>query len=93
MARNLVSGHPTRFVTKATPSETDSTITMGSNDTFMKASLELIKAMVNGSPIPSKRLNKGPPKQAENPILGYPCLAKKKKLNMIIIMRHNGPEN
>ena len=26
-------------------------------------------------PIPSKRFSNGPPKQAENPILGYPCLA------------------
>ena len=25
--------------------------------------------------MPSKRFNNGPPKQAENPILGYPCLA------------------
>ena len=26
-------------------------------------------------PIPNKRLSNGPPKQAENPILGFPCLA------------------
>ena len=77
MARNLVSGHTTRFINKATPREADSTKTMGSNWTSMKPSSDLIKAMVNGSPIPSKRLNKGPPKQAENPILGYPCFARK----------------
>ena len=31
--------------------------------------------MVNEIPIPSKRFNNGPPKQAENPIRGYPCFA------------------
>ena len=35
----------------------------------------LIISIVNGNPIPNKRLNKGPPKQALNPALGDPLFA------------------
>ena len=38
-------------------------------------------AMVKGRPMPIRRLNKGPPKQAENPIRGYP--AKEKNFSLI----------
>ena len=34
-----------------------------------------MSCMVKGSPIPSSKLNSGPPKQALNPVLGEPRLA------------------
>ena len=83
LASNLVKGIKIKLTRRATPNEADRTTTMKLYWIFIGWPPFFRMAMVKGRPMPIRRLNKGPPKQAENPMRGYPAKEKTKNFSLI----------